>query len=39
MSDLHTDVEILKRDGCYEINGVGLSGFRHKNNLNFNLLI
>ena len=26
-------VEILKRRGCYEINGVGLSGFRHKNNL------
>ena len=26
-------VEILKRRGCYEINGVGLSGFRHKNNV------
>ena len=27
-------VKILKRNGCYEINGVGLNGFRHKNNLN-----
>ena len=27
-------VEILKRRDCYEINGVGLSGFRHKNNIN-----
>ena len=27
-------VEILKRRGCYEINGVGLSGFRHNNNVN-----
>ena len=26
-------VEILKRRGCYEINGVGLSGFRHKDNV------
>ena len=26
-------VEILKKNGYYEINGVGLSGFRHKNNL------
>ena len=29
-------VKILKRRGFYEINGVGLSGFRHKNNLNLN---
>ncbi len=27
-------VEILKRKSCYEINGVGLSGFRHNNNVN-----
>ena len=27
-------VEILKKNGYYEINGVGLSGFSHKNNLN-----
>ena len=29
-------VEILKIRGCYEINGVGLSGFSHKNNVNLN---
>ena len=29
-------VEILKKNGYYEINGVGLSGFRHKNNLHIN---
>ena len=30
-------VEIFKKKrGCYEINGVGLSGFNHKNNLNLN---
>ena len=30
-------VEILKKKrGCYEINGVGLSGFKHKDNLNLN---
>ena len=29
-------VEILKRKNFYEINGVGLSGFKHKNNLNLN---
>ena len=27
-------VKILKKKDCYEINGVGLSGFSHKNNLN-----
>ena len=27
-------VKILKRNDCYEINGVGLSGFSHKNNVN-----
>ena len=29
-------VEILKRKNFYEINGVGLSGFKHKNNLSLN---
>ena len=29
-------VEISKKNNCYEINGVGLSGFSHKNNLNLN---
>ena len=29
-------VKILKRRSFYEINGVGLSGFKHKNNLNLN---
>ena len=29
-------VKILKRRDCYEIKGVGLSGFSHKNNINLN---
>ena len=29
-------VKILKRKSFYEIRGVGLSGFKHKNNLNLN---
>ena len=28
-------VKILKKNNFYEINGVGLSGFRHKNNIKF----